>query len=176
MRRFPEDSELWLGFPGASEFFRCELPEAGGVDHTAHARARGKTRRSHARSDTGKQHDETSAQRRRTRVCKSERDSISGSSQRRARRRRALQATLHRSARRARCTASISRVLARSRFFDGMIFFSGANRKGRACRRAAPRGGSAGSRRDARSAPSDLRPRAVPASPRAAGRASGRAR
>ena len=161
MRRFPGYSDFCLGFPG---FSRRELPEARAVDHTTCARARGKTRRSRVSSDTGKKQRETAARRRRTSVCKPDRDSISGSSQRAARARRALQSRLDRVARRSPSHLPISRLLERSQSFSDSRELSAKRPKDRACRRATPPNGIARPRRAARIAPSDRLFRAAPAS------------
>ena len=173
MRRFPDYSEFFLGFPG---IFRCELPEARGVDHTTRTRARGKTRRSRVQSDTGKQQRETATQRRRTRVCKPDRDRISGSSQHRARARRALRSRVIRVMQRPRSHLLISRLLERSQSFDDSREFSARRPGDGASRRATPPDGTARPRRAARNAPSDRLLRAVPAFPRAAAPTSGTAR
>lgn len=173
MRRFPDYSDFFLGFPG---FSRCDLPEARAVDHTTCTRARGKTRRSRVPSDTGKKQLETAAHRRRTRVCKPDRDSISGSSHCGARARRALQSRLDRVARRSPSHPPISRLLERSQSFGDSRELSAKRPKDRACRRATPPNGTAGPRRAARSVPSDRLLRAVPASLPAAAPTSGTTR
>jgi hypothetical protein len=173
MRRFPDYSEFCAGFPG---IFRCELPEARGVDHTTCTRARGKTRRSRAQSDTGKQQLETATQRRRTRVCKPDRDTNSGSSQRSTRARRALRTRSDPVARRSPSHPPISRLLERSQSFEYSREFSAKRPEDGAYRRATPPNGTARPRRAARNAPSDRLLRAVPASPQAVAPTSGTTR
>lgn len=162
--------------PKFPAFLRFEFPEAGGVDHTGCARARGETRRSCTHDDTGKRQSETPNRRRRTRVCKSDHDSISGSSRCRNRCRRASKRDLAAARREDSVRAAISVLLEHSRFFSNSRKFSAGCRKAPACHRATPPNGIAEPRRVARNVSSGRRFRAVPASPRPADRASGTAR
>jgi hypothetical protein len=162
--------------PKFSAFLRFESPEAGGVDHTGCARARAETRRSCTHDDTGKRQSETPNRRRRTRVCKSDHDSNSGSSRRRIRCRRASERDLAAALRGDSVRAAISVLLEHSRFFSNSRKFSAACRKAQACHRAIPPNGIAEPLRVVRNVSSGRRFRAVPASPRPADRASGTVR